>query len=209
MSLDIEYKLMPLSARLKQGTSAEHSRLDKRIMKLSPFADRQRFSRFVRMQVRLHAVTENLYNSSELQSLLPSLAKGDRLAKVLADSQDLGVSEVELAQDIFAAKAVPKASKLGALGWVYTQEGSSMGGAILFKIAKEKLGLSEEFGARHLAGHAEGRARYWRKVTGDLDAIQLDDIQMQEVIAGAIDAFNFVYQSVDELYKDLDSKAAC
>ena len=107
MILDIEYKLMPLSARLKQGASAQHSRLDKRIMTLSPFADRQRFSRFVRMQVRLHAVTENLYNSSELQSLLPSLAKGDRLAKVLADSQDLGVSEVELAQDIFAAKAVP------------------------------------------------------------------------------------------------------
>jgi heme oxygenase len=209
MNFETQQDLMSLSAKLKQGTSAQHNRLDKRIMALSPFADLSRFSRFVRMQLRLHVVTENLYGSPGVQDLLPSLASEDRLAKVLADCKDLGVSETDLAQDFFSAKAVAPPSKLAALGWIYTQEGSSMGAAILFKIAKEKLNLSEEFGARHLAGQAEGRARYWRKVVGDLDALQLNEEQSQAVISGAEDAFNFVYQSVGGLYSELDAKTAC
>jgi heme oxygenase len=96
MNLETQQDLMSLSAKLKQGTSAQHNRLDKRIMTLSPFADLSRFSRFVRMQLRLHVVTENLYGSPGVQDLLPSLASEDRLAKVLADCKDLGVSKTDL-----------------------------------------------------------------------------------------------------------------
>ena len=175
MSVATPQETLPLSAQLKQETAAQHERLDKRIMALSPFADRGRFTRFARMQTRLSLVTAPLYGSAECQRWLPSLADDDRLAKVLADCRDLGVTEAELAEDVVAANAVPTPQGRAALGWIYTQEGSSMGAAILFRIAREQLGLSETFGARHLAGQPEGRARYWRSVTADLDALKLDE----------------------------------
>ncbi|MFX6949703.1 biliverdin-producing heme oxygenase, partial [Acinetobacter baumannii] len=57
-----------------------------------------------------------------------------------------------------------------ALGWLYVSEGSTLGAAFLLKEVKDKLGLSESFGARNLAAYPEGRAVVWRRFVSFLDA---------------------------------------
>lgn len=83
-----------------------------------------------------------------------------------------------------------------ALGWLYVAEGSNLGAAFLFKMARA-LDLDENFGARHLAGHADGRAQHWRDFTGALDTVDLDADEERRVSMGANAAFARVQALVD------------
>jgi heme oxygenase len=84
-----------------------------------------------------------------------------------------------------------------ALGWLYVAEGSNMGAAVLRKEAA-KIGLSDSFGARHLAPAPEGPAPHWRAFTGSLDAVELNDEEEQRVADGANAAFARVQALVDD-----------
>ena len=64
--------------------------------------------------------------------------------------------------------------------------------AFLLKDAA-KLGLTEEFGARHLAGAPEGRGLHWRTFTAALDEIALTVEEEERVVAGAEAAFRAVH----------------
>ena len=77
------------------------------------------------------------------------------------------------------------------LGWLFVTEGSTLGAASLLKRAKA-LGLSETHGARHLAGHPDGRGLHWRRFTTALDEIDLTPEGEQRTIDGANAAFRFV-----------------
>ncbi|MBM7329458.1 biliverdin-producing heme oxygenase, partial [Agrobacterium sp. S2] len=79
-----------------------------------------------------------------------------------------------------------------AMGWLYVVEGSNLGAAFLLKDAA-KLGLDEEFGARHLAGAPEGRGLHWRTFTAALDEISLTVEEEERVVAGAEEAFRAVH----------------
>nr|BFE90929.1 hypothetical protein GCM10020185_14650 [Pseudomonas brassicacearum subsp. brassicacearum] len=52
------------------------------------------------------------------------------------------------------------------------------------------LGLSETFGARHLAEPAGGRAEGWKSFTRTLDGLAFSEQQEAEADQGALDAFN-------------------
>ena len=54
---------------------------------------------------------------------------------------------------------------------------------------KDKLGLSETFGARNLAAYPEGRAITWRRFVGFLDQPSLAPAQHAAVLAGAAAAY--------------------
>ncbi|AFT69661.1 Heme oxygenase [Alloalcanivorax dieselolei B5] len=188
-----------LSTFLKDGTSQEHERLDRRIMTLAPFADRERYTLFVRTQTRLQRVASPLYQSERLARWLPGLAARDRLSAALSDCADLGVSVGALEDDRRAAEGVGAGDDYAALGWLYTVEGSNLGAAFLLKHAKSELGLSETFGARHLAGHDDGRGLHWRRFKEVLDALMLSHDERRQALQGALDAFGFAREGVEVL----------
>lgn len=76
-----------------------------------------------------------------------------------------------------------------------------MGAGILAKEAA-RLGLSDEFGARHLAGHADGRGLHWRRFTAALDAVALTPDEDLRAEAAAVAAFAHV---LDLLGQELDA----
>ncbi|MCO5732300.1 biliverdin-producing heme oxygenase [Rhizobium sp. SSA_523] len=177
------------TAQLKLLTREAHERLDASIMALKPFESRAHYGRFLRVQWALHAMTAELYQDPKLARLLPDLAARCRLDPLGQDLADLDV----------APPAVP-AAEIGqseALGWLYVAEGSNLGAAFLLKAAEKSLGLSEDFGARHMAGHPDGRGLRWRSFTGALDAIALPAEAEDAVIAGAISAFATVQAGVE------------
>lgn len=189
----------PLSLYLKNGSGTQHESLDQRIMALAPFSSGERFVCFLRMQLRLHLVTSPLYENAELQKLLPGLGARNRLDAILLDCADFSVTSEQLAEDRDAAAAVRIEPNEALLGWLYTHEGSTLGAAFLLKHARDLLGLSETFGARHLAGHVEGRGLHWRRFKEELDAIDLTVEQREKALVGTRQAFSFVRASVEEL----------
>ncbi|MCP9630526.1 biliverdin-producing heme oxygenase [Rhodopseudomonas palustris] len=183
--------------RLKTATQSTHERLDTAIMACQPFASRERYALFLSVQHRFHRDVDPLYRSAALGTLLPDLVRRRRLGLVEQDLCDLataadlpGLTPEPTIDDQFD---VPT-----ALGWIYVAEGSNLGASFLLKQAA-KLGLSETFGARHLAAAPDGRGLHWRRFVAAFDAVPLSHLEEEEAIAGARAAFTRVQALVSEL----------
>lgn len=191
-TIEVEESLETSRARrLKAATSGQHDCLDEEIMAQNPFASRESYGRFVNVQHEFHRAIERLYSNPELVRLLPDLPDRLRFGLIAQDLNDLGIVPIGVRDEAEfggydAAIDVPT-----ALGWLYVAEGSNLGAAFLLKAAG-KLGLSESFGARHLAAAPEGRASHWKTFTAALDAVNLSDVEEQRVLAGASAAFSCV-----------------
>ena len=177
--------------RFKAASAVAHERVDHAIMAAQPFANTDNYKRFLRFQYRLHRGMEALYADPALQPVLPELSDRSRLARLEQDFADLGV---DLPRDVEEGTTQPLPE---ALGWLYVVEGSNMGAAFLAKEAT-KIGLSDEFGARHLAGHAEGRGLHWRRFIAALDAVELTPGEDERAQHAAATAFAHVYALVQQ-----------
>jgi heme oxygenase len=155
------------------------------VMEMAPFESRDNYARFVGMQYVFHRAVKPLYDASDLNALIPGLSMRSRFDHVCADLADLQCSLPENTKPF----PVPQTG-MGRLGWLYVCEGSSLGAAFLLKAAGN-IGLNAEFGARHLAGHEDGRGKHWREFVDQVNGLALSAKQEQEVIDGAIAAFDF------------------
>jgi heme oxygenase len=183
--------------RLKAATNDTHDRLDHSIMDTAPFASRERYGLFVTVQHQFHQDIDAIYQSAALSRMLPDLTSRRRLGLIEQDLSDLGiVPAVGHANPEFRSDDdidIP-----AALGWLYVSEGSNLGAAFLLKEAA-KLGLSESFGARHLAAAPEGRGLHWKTFTAALDAAELTEPEEERAVAGARAAFARVQALVNSV----------
>jgi len=180
--------------RLKDRTRTTHERLDNSIMAASSFSSVEGYARFVQVQYQFHRDIDALYDDSRLQALLPDLIARRRLSLIAADLSDVGADPSGPSDPpVFTAGAIDVPT---ALGWLYVAEGSNLGAALLRKEAA-KLGLSDDFGARHLAPAPEGPAAHWRAFTAALDGLVLTSEQDDRVVAGAEEAFRRVQHYCD------------
>lgn len=183
------------SQRLKAASHERHERLDARIMRAQPFASREHYRRFLRLQWRFHQQLAPLYARADLAACLPDLAARQRLAALAQDCADLALPLDPGAQADPLDAPLPRAS---ALGWLYVAEGSKLGAAVLFKLAAA-LGLDAEQGARHLASPGGSRLGEWRAFTAALDALPLSEVEEAQLVAGAQAAFDRVHALAAEL----------
>lgn len=181
------------SKLLRARTHAAHAALDGRIMAAAPFASTDRYGRFLQVQRAFYRDIDALYRHPALAALLPDLAGRRRLGKIEADLADLGLTAAPSDGPPAFGEDAPLPE---ALGWLYVAEGSNLGAAILLKEAS-KLGLGEDFGARHLAGAPEGRGLHWRTFTAALDGVALEAGGEGAVVGGANTAFNRVGDLVE------------
>lgn len=182
--------------RLRALTRETHERLDDSVMNAASFATRDGYARFAAIQYLFHRDIDALYTDPALRAVLPDLAERRRLPLLALDLADLGTSVPPAdAPPVFAADAPVDLPT--ALGWLYVAEGSRMGAALLRKEVA-RLGLSDGFGARHLAPAPEGPAAHWRAFVAALDAVDLAAADEARVIAGATAAFAQVQANVDQ-----------
>ncbi len=176
--------------RLKAATRDAHGGLDSFIMAAKPFESRENFGKFVETQYLFHRDLDVFFANETLDGLLPDLKGRRRLAMIEQDLADLGLAIPETGAARFTDETPFDLAQ--AMGWLYVVEGSNLGAAFLLKDAA-KLGLGEEFGARHLAGAPEGRGLHWRTFTAALDEISLTVEEEERVVAGAEAAFRAVH----------------
>lgn len=180
--------------QLKSITNAVHEGVDRSIMSAASFASIDRYKRFLAIQYLFHRDVAALYAEPQLLAAFPDLAQRCRLPLVMADMEDLGVAAPDAGSPAFATGAP---LDLGtAVGWLYVAEGSNMGAAVLRKEA-QKLGLTDDVGARHLAPAPEGPAPHWRAFTAALDAVELSEDEEKRAREGALEAFARVQAHVD------------
>lgn len=195
----VETGLEPSRAkRLKAATSAAHAALDDAIMGGRPFSSREAYASFLQIQQGFHRDVAALYALPGLAAAVPGLATRARLDLILADLADLGeTAAVEAEPPRFRPTKAPDLPT--AWGWLYVAEGSNLGAAFLLKAAAG-LGLSADFGARHLAASPEGRAAQWRSFTTALDAAPMTPAEELRLADGAAEAFSRVRALVEAAF---------
>lgn len=180
--------------RLRQATHQAHERLDGAVMALDPFASRENYLRLLTVHYHFHRDVAPLYRHPPLIAAFHDLSERRRLEAIRQDFIDLGTeAPAPAAPPLFDQHAIDLSV---ALGWLYVAEGSTLGAAILLK-AVRGIGLDAQFGARHLAGHGDGRAQHWRDFVSALDRVVLEPAQDARVIEGAIQAFERVEKLVE------------
>lgn len=192
------------AGRLKSATAPTHDAIDDLVTSQDPFADRDRYRRFLTLQHAFHGAIAALYTDETLGRLIPGLGDLARFDAVKADMRDLGMT-------IPADPApVTPASIAEALGWLYCSEGSNLGAAFLLKRVEamgEDLGPTR--GARHLAPHPDGRGLHWKAFKAKLNDVPLaPEEDEDQVIAGAESAFAFYRSCVHGAFGDMGPTAA-
>jgi heme oxygenase len=186
------------AARLKETTHETHDRLDKSIMAHRPFESQARYGLFLKVQHQFQREIDALYSIPLLDKLLPDLAGRRRFGLIERDLADLRLAAPSSeTAPIFSNSA--EVDLPTALGWLYVAEGSNLGAAFLLKAA-QGLGLSETFGARHLAAAPEGRGLHWKTFTTALNGVSLTGSEEDRVMTGAHAAFARVQGSVNAFY---------
>lgn len=172
------------SQRLNAITHEPHSRLDQLVKSHDPFASPERFAHFVAAQYLFQRDLQALYSDPELTRLIADLPQRCRVEQARLDLADLQ-------RDLPQGDERIRGQVMGigeALAWLFVSEGSKLGAAFLLK-RMPALGLSETFGARHLAEPEGGRAQGWKAFTAVLDSIELDAEQERQAEVAAIAAF--------------------
>ncbi|MHC8306976.1 biliverdin-producing heme oxygenase [Pseudomonas sp. PB3P13] len=182
------------SQRLNLITHEPHTKLDALVKAHAPFETQANFARFVVAQYLFQSELVSLYDDIELIAIVPDLPARCRAEAAKADLADL---ETEVPEPV--AGAVTRPTKAEALGWLFVSEGSKLGAAFLIKRAVG-LGLSETFGARHLAEPAGGRAEGWKSFVKTLDGLAFSAQEEAELDKGAIDAFNRFTVLLEQAY---------
>ncbi|WP_447793780.1 MULTISPECIES: biliverdin-producing heme oxygenase [Pseudomonas] len=182
------------SQRLNQITHEPHTKLDALVKAHAPFETQANFARFVVAQYLFQSELVSLYNDAQLTAIVTDLPARCRAEAAKADLADL---DTEVPAPV--AGAVNNPTKAEALGWLFVSEGSKLGAAFLIKRAVG-LGLSETFGARHLAEPAGGRAEGWKSFVKTLDGLTFSEQEEAELDKGAIDAFNRFTVLLEQAY---------
>ncbi|MGV8887847.1 MAG: biliverdin-producing heme oxygenase [Pseudomonas sp.] len=185
------------SQRLNQITHEPHTQLDALVKAHAPFETQANFARFVVAQYLFQSELVSLYNDAELTSIVADLPARCRAEAAKADLADLADLDTQVPAPV--AGAVKNPAKAEALGWLFVSEGSKLGAAFLIKRAVG-LGLSETFGARHLAEPAGGRAEGWKSFVKTLDGLAFSAQEEAEVEKGAINAFNRFTVLLEQAY---------
>ena len=179
---------------MNQITHSPHSKLDALVKAHAPFETQANFARFVVAQYLFQSELVSLYNDAQLTAIVADLPARCRAEAAKADLADL---DTEVPAPV--AGAVNNPTKAEALGWLFVSEGSKLGAAFLIKRAVG-LGLSETFGARHLAEPAGGRAEGWKSFVRTLDGLAFSAQEEAELDKGAIDAFNRFTVLLEQAY---------
>src|ERR1700760_1662271 len=131
--------------RLKHMTADAHARLDARVEQRGFFSGEEGYRHYLQATWRARAATESVLDWNGVQHLYPIWPQRRLTALIRRDMQDVGLQVGE--QQAPAAAAVGRAG--GLLGALYVLEGSALGARIIGRRVVE-LGMTQDFGARHL-----------------------------------------------------------
>ncbi|OPH37848.1 biliverdin-producing heme oxygenase [Moraxella equi] len=184
---------LTLTEALKEHSRTTHDAVDNLVMSMEPFASHDNYRKFLQAQYEFHSTVNPIYHNEKLASQIDGLAELARLDRVKSDMKDLEATPFD--RDV----ETPTFTDSEAIGWLYCVEGSNVGAAILYKEAG-KIDLSDEFGASHLAAHADGRMPHWRATKAKINALPLSDDDKQSAMKGADDAFAYFKRVIRKVY---------
>ena len=173
---------------LREHTAAAHAALDARVGKLDTI---EGYGSYLLGMYGFRQPLETALAEIALPGCLGGWRSRPLAPAIHADLADLGHAAVAAAPAALPRMGDPSS----LLGVLYVLEGASLGARLLYRRAR-RLGMTERYGARHLALQAQG-AVYWRRFLALLeDAPAFDP---GDAADAALATFAFAHSAVAEL----------
>ena len=170
--------------RLRGATDALHQSIDSRIRQTGFLTTQAGYVAYLRATLRARQAIEARLDASGAQAIYPPWP-----ARKIAPALSLDISDLSggSPEDVQCGPP-PSPFSLGSIwGALYVLEGSAVGARLLLRQAAI-LGLTPQFGARHLACQATAPSA-WKDFVAALDEVQLTCDQDAACVDGAITTF--------------------
>jgi heme oxygenase len=182
---------MNLSSRrflVRDRTSLSHARVEAIVGSFATIAD---YHRYLRGTYVFRSAYEDAMAGFDWPADLPPLDHAPQLLPLLR--QDLG--DLGLQPPAMHESPLQVSDRETLLGALYVTEGSSLGARILYRRA-QGLGLTGEFGARHLFAQSESLTR-WRQLVKLLD--EAPELDLDRLVAASETVFAAVGGAFERL----------
>lgn len=144
--------------RLRAETRTAHERLEESIDLTALTASPERYQALVSRFYGFHAALE----PGLMTALAPEYRPVERADLLSHDLQTLGLPDTEIDNLPRCAEIPEHASRARAFGVAYVLEGSALGGQIVGRIVKDRLGYDRDQGAAFFFGQGRHIGEDWR-----------------------------------------------
>lgn len=177
--------------RLKNQTAGAHKKLENLPVSnliLSPTMDLSDYSHYLSLMYDVHTNMEaDIYPI--LHTIISDLGQRQK-AHLIAD--DLLCLKHSRDKPIAVFK-VRKVTPAYALGMLYVVEGASLGGRYILKNVEKISGLDRRKGVSYFTGYGQHTYEYWNILLSRLNEYEQQNNCADEIIAGAVFAFDCIY----------------
>jgi heme oxygenase len=170
--------------RLKDLTAAAHARLDTHVDQAGFFASQRGYRQYLLATWHARADLEAQLDRSNAASVFPLWPQRRLRDLLLRDLADIGPPDHERA----ATPEDPPLHVAAMLGTLYVLEGSALG-ARLIERRVAHLGMTAEFGARHLARQTTRNAA-WASFLEVLEQTVLPSEREDDCVSSALATFD-------------------
>lgn len=126
----------------------------------------------------------------QLSTIIENIEARRKTSLMEHDLKALGLSEIEIKNiPIFTFMPMTNAAAMGAM---YVIEGSTLGGAIIYKHIHKSLNLTTENGAGYFQPYGQSSGSFWKSFLANMTDFATDNKEA-EVIDGATETFKNIH----------------
>jgi heme oxygenase len=179
----------PLRQQLKRETADLHRRLEIALGLLEPELSIDRYRRVLEFFFGFYAPIEHALAGVAAEGPALGFPLRYRTALIESDLRSLGLSRREIA-DLPRCTDLPRLSCRAELaGCLYVLEGACLGGQVIARELRERLGFAKDSGAAFFTGDAEETRERWRLFVAWLEGLERAGSVTGEIVASARGTF--------------------
>lgn len=187
-----------LRFRLRDATAEAHQKVEAAMALTERCADRDSYLALLSALWGLYAPLESQLASLRWDGLGIDFDQRAKTPWLHADLTMLGLSTSDIA-------ALPRALDLPSIqcpadgfGVLYVLEGASLGGQIILRQIKSRLGLTEHAGARFFASYGAEVGEYWRRFVAAMAAYGETEPRAKAIERAALATFDCFLHWIDD-----------
>ena len=174
-----------LHTRLQRQTTELHEIVETQLDLLGPDLSMNRYRQVLRMFYGFHDPVEVELERVHAAVPAPALPLQRRAGLLARDLVALGASPDDI-EALPRCTDLPRLSRVEHLaGCLYVLEGASLGGQVIARALRRRLGVQRHSGAAFFTGAGEHTAARWRRVLTWLDEVARAGARSDEMVASA------------------------
>lgn len=181
-----------LRFRLKAATDTLHRETERLFALEARVAHRDTYRDLLIALYGFHAPLEQKLRELKFATALDMPARLIKSAWIAEDLKALGLDGTAITRLPHCAELPELATTAEAFGALYVIEGATLGGQLITRVIRDRLGLTPENGGRFFASYGAFTGPMWRNFVSALDAEGVDPKQaaiMERAAAGTFNAF--------------------